>query len=69
MRSSNIFQNSFCAVLVLAVVAYRRRNKSELEKQALFYDEDDIRENLQPYHEEGGEEDNVISSQMFLCFV
>ncbi|CAK8673983.1 cadherin-2-like isoform X2 [Clavelina lepadiformis] len=46
-------------IIVLAVVAYRRRNMVELEKQALFLDEDDVRENLQAYHDEGGgEEDN-----------
>lgn len=47
------------AVIILAVVAYRRRSNSDLEKAALFYDEDDVRENLQAYYEEGGEEDNV----------
>jgi len=44
---------------VLAVVAYRRRRSAEDSKIPLF-DDDDVRENLQAYHDEGGgEEDNV----------
>ena len=43
------------------MVAYRRRQEVEMEKQKLFPDDDDdVRENLQAYHDEGGgEEDNV----------
>jgi cadherin 4 type 1 (R-cadherin) len=47
-------------IIVLAVVAYKRRQEVEMEKQNLFPDDDDdVRENLQAYHDEGGgEEDN-----------
>jgi len=46
-------------IIVLAVVAYNRRNEAVLEKGRLLDDEDDVRENLQAYHDEGGgEEDN-----------
>ena len=41
-------------------MAYKRRREAEIEKDPLFDDEDDVRENLQAYHEEGGEEDNVV---------
>ena len=41
-------------------MSYQRRRAVDGQKQVLLYDEDDIRENLQPYHDEGGgEEDNV----------
>jgi cadherin 4 type 1 (R-cadherin) len=47
-------------IIVLAVVAYKRRQEVEMEKLKLFPDDDDdVRENLQAYHDEGvGEEDN-----------
>jgi len=47
-------------IIVLAVVAYNRRGEAVRSKEALLLDdEDDVRENLQAYHDEGGgEEDN-----------
>lgn len=44
-------------ILILAAVTYRRRRDAATLKEPFFNDEDDIRENLQVYQEEGGEED------------
>lgn len=44
-------------VLLLAGVAYKRRKDAQGLKEPFFDDEDDVRENLQYYQEEGGEED------------
>lgn len=45
------------AILVFAVVAYRRRQDAMILKEPFFDDEDDIRETVQVYQEECGEED------------
>ena len=48
------------SVVIIAMLAISRNNKSGQEKDMLLYDEDDVRDGLQPYHDEGGgEEDNV----------
>merc|ERR1739838_2960 len=46
-------------IIIIAMLAISRNNKSGQEKDMLLYDEDDVRDGLQPYHDEGGgEEDN-----------
>jgi len=48
-------------IVILAAMQYQRKKTADIQKKGLLYDEDDVRENLQPYHDEGGgEEDNDI---------
>nr|XP_039247629.1 cadherin-2-like [Styela clava] len=44
-------------ILIFALVAYKRRQAAMVLKEPFFDDEDDVRENVQVYQEEGGEED------------
>lgn len=57
-------------VLILAAMQYQRKKTADLQKQGLLFDEDDVRENLQAYHDEGGgEEDNDIYDMRILTQV
>lgn len=44
-------------ILIFALLAYKRRKDAMVLKEPFFDDEDDIRENIQVYQEEGGEVD------------
>lgn len=60
----------FCnVVLVLMFVVWmKRRDKERQAKQLLIDPEDDVRDNILKYDEEGGgEEDQVRNEQWFLC--
>lgn len=60
----------FCnVVLVLMFVVWmKRRDKERQAKQLLIDPEDDVRDNILKYDEEGGgEEDQVRNDQWFLC--
>lgn len=60
----------FChVVLVLMFVVWmKRRDKERQAKQLLIDPEDDVRDNILKYDEEGGgEEDQVRSDECFLC--
>ena len=54
---------SFCLVLVLMFVVWmKRRDKERQAKQLLIDPEDDVRDNILKYDEEGGGEEDQVSS-------
>ena len=54
---------SFCLVLVLMFVVWmKRRDKERQAKQLLIDPEDDVRDNILKYDEEGGGEEDQVSN-------
>jgi len=48
-------------VLVLVAMSYSRRKSTDVQKRDLLLDDDDVRDTLRDYHDEGGgEEDNDV---------
>lgn len=58
---------SFCLVLVLMFVVWmKRRDKERQAKQLLIDPEDDVRDNILKYDEEGGGEEDQVSNVLNL---